>query len=362
MQPAVTESFWATPGGWTLLTVGQILAVMIWILLSLAFLLLADRKIWAGVQMRKGPNVVGAFGLLQSFADFLKFVLKEIVVPAGADKAVFLLAPLISFTLAFGAWAVVPLAPGWVVADVNVGILYLLAISSLGVYGIIMGGWASNSKYPFLGSLRSAAQMVSYEVSIGFIIITVILLAGTMNLQQIVTSQSGGFWNWYVFGGPGGLAKLPMLIVMIPMTVMFFISALAETNRPPFDLPEAESELVAGYQVEYSSTPYLLFMIGEYSNIVLMCAMISVLFFGGWTAPFPTPFTASWNPTAASFFGFGWFFLKVIFFFFLFAMAKAIVPRYRYDQLMRLGWKVFLPTSLVAVVAVSAWRVFGPAA
>jgi len=246
MQPAVTESFWATPGGWTLITVGQVLAVMIWILLSLAFLLLADRKIWAGVQMRKGPNVVGAFGLLQSFADFLKFVLKEIVVPAGADKAVFLLAPLISFTLAFGAWAVVPLAPGWVVADVNVGILYLLAISSLGVYGIIMGGWASNSKYPFLGSLRSAAQMVSYEVSIGFIIITVILLAGTMNLQQIVASQSGGFWNWYVFGGPGGLAKLPMLIVMIPMTVMFFISALAETNRPPFDLPEAESELVAG--------------------------------------------------------------------------------------------------------------------
>jgi len=358
MQPAVTNSFWATPGGWTLITVGQILAVTIWILLSLAFLLLADRKIWAGVQMRKGPNVVGPFGLLQSFADFIKFVLKEIVVPSGADKAVFLLAPLISFVLAFGAWAVVPLAPGWVVADVNVGILYLLAISSLGVYGIIMGGWASNSKYPFLGSLRSAAQMVSYEVSIGFIIITVILLSGTMNLQQIVENQKGGFWNWYVFGGPGGLSKLPLLLVMIPMTGMFFISALAETNRPPFDLPEAESELVAGYAVEYSSTPYLLFQIGEYANIVLICAMTTILFFGGWQAPFPTPFTAGWAPTAASFFGFMWFFLKVIFFFFLVAMAKAIVPRYRYDQLMRLGWKVFLPFSLVAIFAVAAWAVF----
>jgi NADH-quinone oxidoreductase subunit H len=356
-----TTSFWTTPGGWTLITVGQILAVMIWILLSLAFLLLADRKIWAGVQMRKGPNVVGPFGLLQSFADFGKFVLKEIIIPSGADKPVFMLAPLISFTLAFGAWAVVPLAPGWVVSNLNVGVLYLLAISSLGVYGIIMGGWASNSKYPFLGSLRSAAQMVSYEVSIGFVIITVILLAGTMNLQLIVERQAGGFWNWNVLGGgSGGLSHLVAAVVMIPMTVVFFISALAETNRPPFDLPEAESELVAGYQVEYSSTPYLLFMIGEYSNIVLMCAMIAVLFFGGWQAPFPTPFLASWSPTAASFFGFMWLFLKIIFFFFLFAMVKAIVPRYRYDQLMRLGWKVFLPMSLVAVVAIAAWRVFGP--
>jgi NADH-quinone oxidoreductase subunit H len=360
MEPAV-NSFWATPGGWTLITVGQILAVVIWILLSLAFLLLADRKIWAGVQMRKGPNVVGPFGLLQSFADFLKFVLKEIVIPDGADKVVFLLAPLISFVLAFGAWAVIPLAPGWVVADLNVGVLYLLAISSLGVYGIIMGGWASNSKYPFLGSLRSAAQMVSYEVSIGFVIITVILLAGTMNLQLIVAQQSGGFWNWNFLGG-NGLTNLPLALIMVPMSVVFFISALAETNRPPFDLPEAESELVAGYQVEYSSTPYLLFMIGEYSNIVLMCAAITVLFFGGWNAPFPTPFTESWAPTAVSFFGFMWFFLKVIFFFFMIAMAKAIVPRYRYDQLMRLGWKVFLPFSLVAVALVAAWRVFGPAA
>ena len=350
-----------SPWTWALLTVGQILAVLIWILLSLAFLLLADRTIWASVQLRKGPTVVGPFGLLQSFADFLKFVLKEIVVPDGADKTVFLLAPLVSFTLAFGAWAVVPLAPGWVIANINVGVLYLFAISSLGVYGIIMGGWASNSKYPFLGSLRSAAQMVSYEVSIGFVIVTVIVLSGSMNLQTIVEKQGGGFWNWNVLGG-GGWKQLPMALVMVPMTVVFFISALAETNRPPFDLPEAESELVAGYQVEYSSTPYLLFMIGEYANIVLMCAMISILFFGGWQAPFPTGFTASWNPTAASFFGFLWFFAKVIFFFFLFAMTKAVVPRYRYDQLMRLGWKVFLPMSLAAVLLIAAYRVFGPAA
>jgi NADH-quinone oxidoreductase subunit H len=244
------QSFWATPGGWTLLTVLQIAAVMIWILLSLAFLLLADRKIWAGVQMRKGPNVVGPFGLLQSFADFGKFLLKEIVVPAGADKAVFLLAPLVAFTLGFGAWAVIPLAPGWVVSNINVGVLYLFAISSLGVYGIIMGGWASNSKYPFLGSLRSAAQMVSYEVSIGFVIVTVVILAGTLNLQQIVGAQAGGFWNWYVFGGPGPLATKLMTVIMAPMAGIFFISGLAETNRPPFDLPEAESELVAGYAVE----------------------------------------------------------------------------------------------------------------
>ncbi|THD80713.1 MAG: NADH-quinone oxidoreductase subunit NuoH [Phenylobacterium sp.] len=353
------QSFWATPGGWTVLTVLQILAVMIWILLSLAFLLLADRKIWAGVQMRKGPNVVGPFGLLQSFADFGKFLLKEIVIPSGADKTVFLLAPLVAFTLGFGAWAVIPLAPGWVVSNINVGVLYLFAISSLGVYGIIMGGWASNSKYPFLGSLRSAAQMVSYEVSIGFVIVTVIILSGTLNLQQIVTQQSGGFWNWYVFGGPGGLTAKAMALVMVPMAWIFFISGLAETNRPPFDLPEAESELVAGYAVEYSSTPYLLFQIGEYANIVLICAMTTILFFGGWQAPIDFAFVHHWPATGQSFYGFMWFFLKVIFFFFLVAMAKAIVPRYRYDQLMRLGWKVFLPTSLVAVVAVAAWRVFG---
>jgi NADH-quinone oxidoreductase subunit H len=351
------QNFWATGWGWTLLTVGQILAILIWILLSLAFLLLADRKIWAGVQLRKGPNVVGPFGLLQSFADFFKFVLKEVVIPDGADKTVFLLAPLVSFTLAFAAWAVIPLAPGWVVANINVGILYLFAISSLGVYGIIMGGWASNSKYPFLGGLRSAAQMVSYEVSIGFVIVTVIILAGSMNLQTIVQEQAGGFWNWNVLGG-GGLKQLPMAIVMIPMSVVFFISALAETNRPPFDLPEAESELVAGYQVEYSSTPYLLFMIGEYANIVLMCAMITILFFGGWEAPLPGLVPTS--GTLLSFICFGWFFMKVVFFFFLFAMVKAIVPRFRYDQLMRLGWKVFLPASLVAVFLIGGYRVFGP--
>jgi NADH-quinone oxidoreductase subunit H len=352
----VNGNFWATPGGWTLLTVGQILLVVVGILISLAFLLLADRKIWAGVQMRKGPNVVGPFGLLQSFADFFKFVLKEIVIPAGADKTVFLMAPLVSFILAFLGWAVVPFAPGWVVSNINVGILYLLAMSGLGVYGIIIGGWASNSKYPFLGGLRSAAQMVSYEVSIGFIIITVVLMAGSMNLSTIVESQAGGFWNWYAFGG--GLESWPTIVVMFPMMVMFYVSALAETNRPPFDLPEAESELVAGYQVEYSSTPYLLFMIGEYANIVLMCAMISILFFGGWQAPFPTPFLAAWPPVLASLFGFLWFALKVVFWFFMFAMAKAIVPRYRYDQLMRLGWKVFLPTSLVAVALIAGWRVF----
>jgi NADH-quinone oxidoreductase subunit H len=357
---ATTQSFWATPGGWTLITVGEIFLVLVPLLLLLAVLIVADRKIWAGVQMRKGPNVVGPFGWLQAFADLLKFVLKEFIVPDGADKFVFVLAPVLTFTLAFVAWAVIPFAPGWVVSNINVGVLYIFAISSLGVYGIIMGGWASNSKYPFLGGLRSAAQMVSYEVSIGFVIITVILLAGTMNLQTIVEKQAGGFWNWNVFGG--GLKNLPMAAVMIPMMVIFFISALAETNRPPFDLPEAESELVAGYQVEYSSTGFLLFMIGELANIVLMCAMISLLFFGGWQAPFPTPFLADWPPIAASFFGFAWFFAKVIFFFFMFAMVKAIVPRYRYDQLMRLGWKVFLPTSLVAVVLVAAWRVFGPAA
>jgi NADH-quinone oxidoreductase subunit H len=361
MTPSA-PSFWSTPGGWTLLTVGEVLLVLVPVLVSLAFLLWGDRKIWAGVQMRKGPNVVGPFGLFQSFADFLKFVLKEIVIPDGADKTVFLLAPLISFTLAFGAWAVIPFAPGWVVSNINVGVLYLFAISSLGVYGIIMGGWASNSKYPFLGSLRSAAQMVSYEVSLGFVIITVVLLVGSLNLSDIVSYQSGWFWNWNVLGGKGGLSHFVMALIMLPMTMIFFVSALAETNRPPFDLPEAESELVAGYQVEYSSTPYLLFMIGEYANIVLMCGLIAILFFGGWQAPFPTPFLASWPPLAAGAFGAVWFAAKIVFFFFMFAMAKAIVPRYRYDQLMRLGWKVFLPTSLVAVALTAAWRVFGPGA
>ncbi|MFC0632331.1 NADH-quinone oxidoreductase subunit NuoH [Brevundimonas balnearis] len=348
--------FWTTPLGWTLITTGGILLVTVGILISLAFLLLADRKIWAGVQLRKGPNVVGPFGLLQSFADFFKFVLKEVVIPAGADKAVFLLAPLITFILAFIAWAVVPFAPGWVISDLNVGILYIFAISSLGVYGIIMGGWASNSKYPFLGSLRSAAQMVSYEVSIGLVIINVILLAGTMNLTAIVTEQGGWIWNWFAFGG--GADTWPTVLIMFPMAIIFFISALAETNRPPFDLPEAESELVAGYQVEYSSTPYLLFMIGEYANIVFMCAMISLLFFGGWHPGFPTDFLEAWPEFWANLFYFLVFASKIVFWFVMIAMVKAFVPRYRYDQLMRLGWKIFLPTSLVAVAAVSAWRVF----
>jgi NADH-quinone oxidoreductase subunit H len=349
----------SNPLGWTVLAVVQVVVISILLLISIAFLLLADRKIWAAVQLRKGPNVVGPFGTFQTFADLMKFCFKEIIVPAGADKFVFLFAPILSTVLALGGWAVIPFGPGWMVSDINVGILYLFAVSSLGVYGIIMGGWASNSKYPFLGGLRSAAQMVSYEVSIGFIIITVILLSGSMNLSTIVAKQAGGFWNWNVLGGRG-LIGLPATLVMFPMMVMFFISALAETNRPPFDLPEAESELVAGYQVEYSATPFLLFFLAEYVNIVLMCAMIAILFFGGWQAPWPTPYLDHAPATLVSLHGFVMLLVKVLFWFFMFAMIKAIVPRYRYDQLMRLGWKIFLPTSLVAVVAMAAWRVFGP--
>ncbi|WP_333834933.1 NADH-quinone oxidoreductase subunit NuoH, partial [Rubrimonas sp.] len=317
-------TYWDTGLGTFTIILAQCLAVMLGVLISLAFLLYMDRKVWAAVQLRRGPNVVGPFGLLQSFADFLKFVVKEVVIPAGADKAVFLLAPLITFTLAAAAWAVIPFAEGWVVSDLNVGILYIFAISSLGVYGVIMGGWASNSKYPFLGGLRSAAQMVSYEVSIGLIIVGVLVSTGSLNLTAIVHAQEGrfGFLSWY---------WLPHL----PMVVLFFVSALAETNRPPFDLPEAESELVAGFQVEYSSTPYLLFMIGEYMSIVLMCALMAILFFGGWLSPIPG------LPDGAL-----WMFAKIAILFFMFAMVKAIVPRYRYDQLMRLGWKVFLPMSL----------------
>jgi len=333
--------------------VGQILAIVVMLLLTLAYILLFDRKVWAAVQMRKGPNVVGPFGTLQSFADFFKFVLKEIVIPAGANKTVFLLAPLLTFTLAFAAWAVVPIAPGWVISDLNVGILYLFAISSLGVYGIIMGGWASNSKYPFLGSLRSAAQMVSYEVSIGLVIITVLLVVGSMNLGAIVDAQSGGLHTWHAFKflNVTEPATVAVGVVLFVMFVVFFVSALAETNRPPFDLPEAESELVAGYQVEYSSTPYLLFMIGEYLNIVLMCALITLLFLGGWHLP--------WGAVNDPWLGFLVFYVKLWLVFFVFAMVKAIVPRFRYDQLMRIGWKIFLPTSLVAVVLVAAYVVFG---
>ncbi len=330
-----------------LLTVGfivlQSLALLVAVLVSVAYIVYADRKIWAAVQMRRGPNVVGPWGLFQSFADMLKFVFKEVVIPDGANKGVFLIAPLVTCILALSAWVVMPVNAGWVVADINVGILFLFAISSLGVYGVIMGGWASNSKYPFLGALRSAAQMVSYEVSIGFVIVTVLMCAGTLNLSGIVTSQSTGIGTW--LGLPGSFLDwywLPLL----PMFVIFFISALAETNRPPFDLPEAESELVAGFMVEYSSTPYMLFMLGEYVSITLMCAMTTILFLGGWLPPFDfAPFT--WVP------GVFWFLGKTLLVFFMFAMVKAFVPRYRYDQLMRLGWKVFLPISL-AWVAITA--------
>ena len=313
---------------WMLLGV---LACTGFVMISLLFLVYGDRKVWGAVQMRKGPNVVGPFGLFQTVADFVKYVGKEVVIPAGADKFVFLLAPLLSFVLALLAWAVVPFGEGLVVANLNVGILYLFAIGSLEVYGVIMGGWASNSKYPFLGSLRSAAQMISYEVSIGFIIVGVLLTTGSLNLTEIVLAQKGdyGLLSWY---------WLPHL----PMVFLFFVSALAETNRPPFDLPEAESELVAGYQVEYSSTPFLLFMAGEYIAIFLMCAMTTLLFFGGWLSP--VPFLPD-SPV--------WMVAKMLFVFFLFSMVKAIVPRYRYDQLMRLGWKVFLPMSLAWVVIVA---------
>jgi NADH-quinone oxidoreductase subunit H len=318
------------------LMVGKSLLLIVALLLFIAYALYADRKIWAAVQLRRGPNVVGPWGLLQSFADLLKFVLKEPIIPSSANKGMFLLAPLVMCTLALAAWAVIPLNAGWAIADINVGVLYIFAISSLGVYGVIMGGWASNSKYPFLGALRSAAQMVSYEVSIGFVIITVLMCAGTLNLSKIVAAQDtmAGLLGWY---------WLPLL----PMFVIFFISAMAETNRPPFDLSEAESELVAGYMVEYSSTPYLLFMLGEYVAIMTMCAFGTILFLGGWLSPIPfAPFT--WVP------GVIWFVLKASFLFFLIAMVKAMVPRYRYDQLMRLGWKVFLPTSIAMVVLVAA--------
>src|SRR6186997_433888 len=333
--------FW-TDYLWPLLIiVGQSVLLLVVLLVAIAYILYADRKIWAAVQIRRGPNVVGPWGLLQSFADLLKFVLKEPTIPAGSNKGVFLLAPLITCTLALAAWAVIPVNPGWVIANINVGVLYIFAISSLGVYGVIMAGWASNSKYPFLAALRSAAQMVSYEVSIGFVIITVLLCAGSLNLSAVVEAQNTkwGLLGWY---------WLPLF----PMFVVFYVSALAETNRPPFDLVEAESELVAGFMVEYGSTPYMMFMLGEYVAIATMCAMGTILFLGGWLPPFPiAPFT--WVP------GVIWFVLKCLFFFFMFAMAKAIVPRYRYDQLMRLGWKVFLPLSLAMVAIVAAVIQYG---
>ncbi len=307
------------------------LLIFVPLLLGVVMALYADRKIWAAVQKRRGPNVVGPYGLFQVPADGLKFIFKEIILPDGSDKTVFLIAPIITLTLSIAAWAVVPVQAGVVLANINVGILYIFAISSLGVYGILMAGWSSNSKYPFFGALRSAAQMVSYEVSIGFVIITVLLCVGSLNLTEIVMAQK----------------KMWFFIPLFPMFIVFFISALAETNRPPFDLPEAESELVAGYQTEYSGMPFVLFMFGEYINILLMCAMTTILFLGGWLPPIDIyPLNAV--P------GFVWFLLKVTFVFYLFAMVKAFVPRYRYDQLMRLGWKVFLPLSLFAVVTTSS--------
>lgn len=334
------EFFWTTL--WPLIVIlAQSVLLLVILLVAIAYILLADRKIWAAVQMRRGPNVVGPFGLFQSFADLIKFAVKEPVIPAGANKGVFLLAPLITCVLALAAWAVIPVNVGWAIAEINVGVLYIFAVSSLMVYGVIMAGWASNSKYPFLAALRSAAQMVSYEVSIGFVIITVLLCAGSLNLTAIVEAQNGpyGIFSWY---------WLPLF----PMFVVFFISALAETNRPPFDLVEAESELVAGFMVEYGSSPYMMFMLGEYVAIATMCAMGTILFLGGWLPPVPyAPFT--WVP------GVIWFVLKAFFLFFGFAMVKAIVPRYRYDQLMRLGWKVFLPLSLAMVVIVAGVLQYG---
>jgi NADH-quinone oxidoreductase subunit H len=327
---------------WTFSQVIAILLIELPLLISVAMFILADRKIWAAVQLRRGPNVVGPFGLLQTFADAFKFMLKEVIIPSGANKVIFILAPLVTTTLAFAGWAVVPMADGWVIADINVGILYLFAMSSLGVYGIIMAGWASNSKYPFLSALRAAAQMVSYEVSIGFVIITVLLFAGSLNLSAIVRAQEHG---WFAFS------------ILFPMLPIFFVSALAETNRPPFDLVEAESELVAGFFVEYSATPFLLFFLGEYVSVILMCAMCSILFFGGWLPPLFWPLDRIPFVVAAltAVPGVIWFLLKIFVVFFMFAMVKAMVPRYRYDQLMRLGWKVFLPTSLLWVVVTAGW-------
>jgi len=310
----------------------KILFLLVPVLVSVAMVVWLDRRIWAFVQKRQGPNVVGPFGLLQSLADALKYIFKEVIIPSSSNKVIFILAPIVTMTLALISWAVIPFSATQVLADINVGILYLFAVSSLGVYGIIMGGWASNSKYPFLGAIRSAAQMVSYEVSIGVIIINILLCVGSLNLNDIVMAQEN---LWFV-------------IPLFPMFVIFFISALAETNRPPFDLPEAEAELVAGYQTEYSGMMYAMFWLGEYANILLMCAMGSILFLGGWLSPIEIyPFTLI--PSAI------WLIFKILFLFILFALVKAIVPRYRYDQLMRLGWKIFLPLSLTWVVLTSSY-------
>jgi NADH-quinone oxidoreductase subunit H len=326
------EAFWINWAWPTVLIVLKILAIIVPLLIAMAYLTYMERKVIAAMQLRKGPNVVGWFGLLQPFADGIKLLFKETVIPTGANPGVFIAAPMITFSLSLMAWAVIPFDAGWVLADINVGVLYLFAISSLGVYGIIMAGWASNSKYAFLGALRSAAQMVSYEVAIGFVIITVLMCVGSLNLSKIVMAQSGGFWNWFC---------LPLL----PMFVIFFISALAETNRAPFDLPEAEAELVSGYNVEYSAFPFALFFLGEYINMIVMSAMTTVLFLGGWLAPLEVSWL-TWIPGPI------WFALKITACLFVFLWVRATFPRYRYDQLMRLGWKVFLPVSLAAVVVV----------
>ena len=333
------HTFGGTMPLWVAWTIGELIlmaVICLVLMLGVAGVILADRKIWAAVHLRRGPNVVGPFGLFQTLADAFKFLFKEAIIPSGANKVLFLLAPLITSTLALAAWAVLPVSAGVAFSNINVGILYLFAISSLSVYGVIVAGWASNSKYPFLASLRAAAQMVSYEVSIGFVMITVLLFAGSLNLSAVVEAQRNG---WFAF------------TMLFPMFVIFFVSSLAETQRPPFDLLEAESELVAGFMTEYSATPFLLFFLGEYLNVMLLCGLMTVLFFGGWLP--------LWNiPVFTVVPGFIWFLLKAVFIFFLMAMVKAIVPRYRYDQLMRLGWKVFLPTSLVWVILTAGWVLY----
>ncbi len=341
------QSTWLGAGfGWFLATLILILMIALPLMLAVAMIIYADRKIWAAMALRRGPNVVGPFGLLQSFADGLKVFLKETIIPSSANRGLFIIAPIITFTVALVAWAVIPFAQGWVLADINVGLLYLLAISSLGVYGIIIAGWASNSKYPFYSALRAAAQMVSYEVSIGFVLIPVILWAGSFNLSAIIAAQQGHILGW---GNMFGLNPL-----LFPLAVIFLISAMAETARAPFDLTEAESELVAGYQTEYSSMSFALFWLGEYGNVLLMCAMNAVLFWGGWLPPLDIPilYTFLFGPAITGMF---WFFAKILFFFFVFSWVKATVPRYRYDQLMRLGWKIFLPISLIWVFLVSGY-------
>ena len=325
---------------WTVATLTAIIVISLLVMLSVAIVIYVDRKVLGAIMLRRGPNVVGPFGLLQSFADGLKVFLQETIIPSAANKGIFLLAPIITFTVALAAWAVIPFWDGGVVADINVGLLYILAISSLGVYGVVMAGWASNSKYPFFSAMRAAAQMISYEFSIGFVLVCVVLFAGTFNMSGSVMAQKG-----HIFGVINAFAFNPLLF---PMFVVFFISALAETARAPFDLTEAESELVAGYQTEYSSMAFALFWLGEYANILLMCSLCTLLFMGGWLPPFEVEFLY-WVP------GIVWFLLKTFFFFFLFSWIWATVPRYRYDQLMRLGWKVFLPMSLVFVAAISGY-------